>query len=216
MAEDVSILSEIDNLQQFWERHGKALIGFCVLAVLATAGSVLWKNHVLAEHQQATALLAKAASAEQDSKNDVAIGYYTQVEGDGDALAQIAGLRHAALLVSMNQQDKALELYRSIADGKLGDTRTLRDFANLQIMILNSNRSLNAAAGSKKGPVVITGGNGVFFSSEAEVGALSALRAGDTKTAETILNDVVTNESAPYSQRLRDSELQDAIKGIKK
>ncbi len=137
MAEDVSILSEIDealradNLQQLWDRHGKALITFCILAVLATTGSVLWKNHQRSLHEQQTALLARAATAEQAGKNDEAIGYYTQVEGQGGGMAELAGLRHAALLVSQSRQDKALELYKSIADGKLGDAQMLRDFANL-------------------------------------------------------------------------------------
>jgi len=219
MAEDVSILSEIDealrvdNLQEFWAKNGRALITFCVLAVLATTGSVLWKNHQRSVHEQATNLLAKAATAEQAGKNSDAIDYYGQVEGQSGALAQLAALRHAALLISMNQPDKALSLYHSVSDGSLGDAQTLRDFANLEIMILESNRDLKAGAtGKKGGPIVITGGTGAFFASEAEIGAMNALRAGDAKTAATILQDIVTNESAPYSQRLRDAQLEDAIK----
>ena len=222
MAEDVSILSEIDdalrvdNLKQFWARYGKTLIAFCVLVVLASSGSVLWKSHLRSVHERQTALLAKAATVETTGKNDEAIGYYAQVEGQGGPLAEIAGLRHAALLVSMNQQEKALALYKSVANGQLGDTQMMRDFANLEIMILNSNIELGASAPAKKGPIVITNGSGAFFSSEAEIGALNALRAGDRPTAVTILTGIVSNKSAPYSQRLRDSELADAIREQKK
>jgi hypothetical protein len=220
MPEDVSILSEIDEalradkLQLLWANHGKAIITFCAMLVLSTAGSVLWKNHVRALHEMQTSLLAKAADVEEDGKNDEALGYYKQVEDAGGSLSALATLKHAKLLVAMKQQDKALPLYQSLTDGKVsGITPPLRDFAKLQVSIIESNQAFKAGKSEHPAPV---GNEDVFLSTATEISALDALNAGDTKTAAELLNAVLANDSAPYSQRVRASELLDSIKEHKK
>jgi hypothetical protein len=219
MAEDVSIMQEIDEalradkLQQLWARHNEAILTFCVMAVLASAGSVLWKNHLHDLHERQTGWLAEAATLEQQGKYDAAAGVYQKVEDEGGALAGLAGIRHAAVLISLKQEDKALALYNSVAGGKEGDTPVFRDFAALEAAILAGNQSLNAG---KPASAATAAAGGIFHQSATELGALNALGAGDRKTASFLLGSILSDEAAPYSQRARASELLDSIKEHKK
>ncbi len=216
MAEDTSLLQEIDDalradkVEQFWARNSSAIITFCVMIVLASAASVLWRNHLHDLHEQQTSLLFQATRLASQGKNSEAIGIYEKAEAQGGKLAALAGLKHAEALIALGQQDKALAVYTDIAAGKEGDAPdTLRDYARLEADILTHNR---AAAAGKPVAAPEPQAAGAFRRTEAELAALRALQKGDGKAASAALTRLAGDEATPLSMRERDIELIGSIK----
>jgi len=209
MAEDVSILQEIDEAlradkaAQFWERHSSAVITFCVVIVLATAVSEFWKSHMRSVHEQQTSELAQAITLAEIGKYSEAISGYEQVEADGGQLALLAKLQRAQTLAEMKQEDKAIEIYNSIAAGAQGKVPDIyRDYAALQADIL----AHNVALATGKPAVATEGGKEARASGRPYAPfftEIDALRMSDRKNATALLNSVVSNKNAPFSESAR-------------
>jgi len=222
MAEDVSILQEIDEAlradkaAQFWERNSGAVITFCVVIVLATAVSEFWKSHMRSVHEQQTSTLAQAITLAEAGKYSEAISGYEQVEADGGQLALLAKLQRAQTLAEMKQEDKAIEVYNSIAtsgQGKVPDI--FRDYAAVQADIL----AHNLALASGRPAVATEGGKEARASGRSYASfftEIDALRSGDHKNATALLNSVVSDKDAPFSERARAGMLLGSLGGSPK
>jgi hypothetical protein len=215
MTEETTLLTEIDDalradkLEQIWQRHGALIIGFCVLAVLATAAGTFWKNHLLEEHMRDTGILAQGTTLAQDGKYGEAITLFEKIELEGGSLGAVAGLKHAEALANLKQDDKAAALYRTIAAS--GDAPiSLRDYARLQGDILAHNA---ASAAGKPAPAQdpAAAKNTTFSQSTREAQALWALKSGDTKTAKELLNAILADDMASMTARTRASDILQTI-----
>jgi len=219
MAEDAGILQEIDEalradkLSQLWARHSGSIIAFCVLVVLTSAASAFWKNHQREVHERQTGKLTQATMLADTGKYNEAMGMFEQIEGDGGPLGAIASLKHAQTLIDMKQQDKALTVYNDLASDKHGGAPDVfRDYAALQADIMAHNQTWpdKKPAASTDGWAAAMGGDRAFATAFAE---LNALRSGDSKNASALLDGVVSNKDAPFSERERAAQLLDSLKG---
>jgi hypothetical protein len=217
MAEDVSILQEIDEAlradkaSQFWERNSGTIITFCVLLVLSTAASAFWKSHQREAHASQTGKLMEAIMLLDEGKGPEATALFGQVEHDGGPLAAFASIKDAQTYLRMNQFDKAIEAYNAVASGKQGDTPdVLRDYAALQADILAHNQAMF----SGKPAVATLGGQEARGAGRPFAGALSeldALRTTDAKSASALLGAIVADKDVPLSQRMRATQLLETL-----
>jgi hypothetical protein len=212
MAEDTSIFQEIDEAlradkaQELWKRHSGEILTFCVMVVIATAASVLWKNHVREVHEETTGTLTQAVTLAQDGKYPEAISLYEKVEAKGGGLGGLAALRHAQALIALKQEDKALTLYKDVSAGRKADApETLRDYAALQADILAHNEALASGKPVTDGSKPAAGSDNSFSRSFAELDALRTLQAGDAKAAAAKLEKIANDPAAPFSLRMRDA-----------
>lgn len=211
MTEDVSIFQEIDDalraekLQEIWSRYSGFIIAFCVIAILSTAISEIWKNHRREVNERETSELIESNNLAQSGKYEEAIVLYEKIEDEGGKLSTIAALHHAQALLALKQQDKALAVYDAVMQGKKGDgPASLRDFATLQVSILRD----NAKTGTK---THVTADN-IFSQNIAEVSAVDALLSGDNKSTSSSFTAIMNNENAPISQRARAADLMSLVK----
>jgi hypothetical protein len=215
MAEDVSILQEIDEAlradkaAQFWARNSSAVITFCIVIVLAAAVSELWKNHLRGVHERQTSQLVKAITLAEAGKYNEAISGYERAEEDGGQLALLATLQRAQTLAEMKQEDKAIGVYEGIArDGKA--PVLFRDYAAVQADVL----AHNLALATGKPPAVTEGAKEARQSGRpyaAFLAEIDALRSGDPKSAATALNGVIADKDVPFSERSRAGMLLESL-----
>lgn len=218
MAEDSGLLNEIDEalradrLQQFWASHSGIIIACCVLAVLSASASALWKSHMHGVHARQTGNLVQAALQAENNDAKGAIETLKKVQADGGQLAALAGLKEAQISLDMNQPKEALTAYNDLAVAKYGKAQILfHDYAALQADVLAYNqgpmKDISSAA-ADVGKKARSDGR-VFADAFAE---LDAIRAKDGKTTAPLLEGIINNPEAPFSQRARAMELLDFLK----
>src|SRR5437868_9600277 len=104
-----------DNFAKLWERYGQYVVGLAVIIVLATAGTVGWREYQ-ARVQRAESI-RYAAAVELAQKNELARAaddFAALARTSGGGQATLARLQEAALRSRAGDEAAAIAAYKAI------------------------------------------------------------------------------------------------------
>lgn len=203
MTEPVSsVFREIDDdlrrmkLESFWAENRLWIVATIVLAIVATAGVSLWRNHVAGQNREATAQMMTAlqdpAALEKLAADPSSLG----------RPAHIAMVRLTAASRALNKGDtaKALELYDALAKDRDADP-VLRDLGKLYAVGLRLDSAPAAELEAQLAPLARTGEPWRF--SALEMQGLLYAREGRMKDASDKMAEISGDALAPQDARTR-------------
>jgi hypothetical protein len=198
-----------DNIAKLWERYGQYVVGFAVVIVLITAGTVAWREYQ--QRIQRAESVRYAAAMELAQKNELARAaddFAALARSAGDGQATLARLQEAALRGRAGDEAAAVAAYKAIAqDGSL-DT-VYRDLAAL-LAALHEMHS-----GDPKAIIAeiaaLTKPDNPWRPSALEITALAHLRAGERNEARDIYKGLADDLTAPQGLRARAAEMSAAL-----
>ena len=217
MADEQDILlREIDeelkqeNLQQLWKRYGTLIIGGSLLLVAGVAGFQGWKTSDLNTRIELGERFAAAQSLANTSKNADAKDAFDAIAKDSPAGYQmLARFQLASLAAKQGDLDSAIGAYKNLADDD-GIAAVYRDLA----VVLGAFSELHAkseGAGLVARANELASGSSSWRFTAKEVGALAALKNGDTKTARIRYEELSKEAAAPQGLRARAQSMLDVL-----
>jgi hypothetical protein len=127
-----------EQLHALWKRYGYLAILTAILVVLVTAISIWWNNTQIQQQQQAGNSFYKAVTQEHTNPSDAAASFEAIKQQNAKGFSALAGLREAQIFVKAGQTDKALLIYKAVADNSKND-RALRDLAAIHAVNIRMN-----------------------------------------------------------------------------
>jgi len=198
-----------DNFAKLWERYGQYVVGLAVIIVLATAGTVGWREYQ-ARVQRAESI-RYAAAVELVQKNELARAaddFAALARTAGGGQATLARLQEAALRARAGDEAAAIAAYKAIAGDSSVDT-VYRDLATL-LAALHEMHSDDPKA--IIGEIArLTGPGNPWRPSALEITALAHLRAGERNEARDIYKSLADDLTAPQGLRARAAEMSAAL-----
>ena len=198
-----------DNFAKLWERYGQYVVGLAVIIVLATAGTVGWREYQ-ARVQRAESI-RYAAAVELAQKNELARAaddFAALARTSGGGQATLARLQEAALRARAGDEAAAIAAYKAIAGDSSVDT-VYRDLATL-LAALHEMHSGDPKA--IIGEITrLTGPGNPWRPSALEITALAHLRAGERNEARDIYKSLADDLTAPQGLRARAAEMSAAL-----
>ncbi len=194
-----------DNFAKLWRDYGKYVIALAVLAVLATAGIVEWRDFQLKQRQEEGMRYAAALDLAQKGKNAEAADAFAQIARESSAgRAVMARLEEAALRAKSGDADKAVALYDGIAqDG--GVNQVYRDFANLLAARYSFNKADPTSIVARLKP--LTTADNAWHATALELTAAAQLKAGNRQEALASYTKLADDLTAPQGVRQRATEM---------
>jgi hypothetical protein len=182
-----------DKALAFWKKYQNHIIGFCVIAVAATAGVSGWRYY----RQQAieahgTAYLQAMQTLDHDPK--AAAAQFEALAKDGGGFAVLARFQQADQALKDGDKAKAATEFTAIAtDGSVD--KAVKDLA----AITGALAWLDAGKPDEASKLVdpLTGDGEAYRFSALEIQAQVALAAGDRKKAKDIYTQLKQLGSLP-------------------
>ena len=190
-----------DQLVGYWTRYGKLVIAGIILFIAAIGGVIWWMNHreVQAGDRGETLITAF---------DDVSAGRSAAAQKKLDDLSKsgIDGYRAASLLTQADmasdshQQDKAIGLFKQIADdGSLA--QPYRDLATVRMTALQFDKLPPQQVISRLKPLAVAGGP--WFGSAGEMVASAYLKLNRPQAAAKLFAAMAKDRKVPDSIRSR-------------
>lgn len=182
-----------DKALAFWKKYQNHIIGFCIIAVAATAGVSgwrYWKQQTI--ETNGAAYLAALQTLQNDPK--AASAQFETLAKDGGGFAVLARFQQANLTLKDGDKAKAADQFAAIArDGAVD--KALKDLA----AILGGLAYLDAAKPEDAAKLVqpLTGDGEAYRFSALEIEAQAALAGGDRKKAKEIYTQLKQLGSLP-------------------
>ena len=191
-----------DKALAFWKKYQNHIIGFCIIAVAATAGVSGWRYWKQQQIETNGAAYLKALDAQQ-SDPKAAEAQFEALAKNGGGFAVLAKFQQANQTLKDGDKAKAGEQYATIArDGSVD--KALQDLA----AILGGLAWLDAGKPGDAAKLVegLTGDNQAYRFSALEIEAQAALAGGDRKKAKDLygqLKQLGTLPTAPQGVSAR-------------
>lgn len=194
-----------DNFVKLWRDYGKYVIALAVLAVLATAGVVEWRDFQLKQRQEEGVRYAAALDLVQKGKDAEAADAFAQIAREASAgRAVMARLEEAALRAKSGDADKAVALYDALAkDGSVD--QVYRDLATLLAARYSFDKAEPSAIVARLKP--LTEANNPWHATALELTAAAQLKAGDKAAALASYKRLADDLLAPQGVRTRATEM---------
>ncbi len=211
MAEDDALLREVDEelrreqLERLWKRYGNLFMALSFGVVAAVGAYKGWEYYQEKQAQAAGEAYVTALDLINTGNDEAAIAALEELAGGPHAGgAALAKLRLAALLGKKGETEKAVTLYRQVADD-----------ASLELPLRNAARVRHAWLMADTLPrtelAKILGGLDVagnpWRAAAREILALAALREGDKQAALSYLERLLNDPETPVEARTRASTL---------
>lgn len=202
-----------DRLAVAWRRYGGAVVGLALLAVLGTAGKVVWDRWRQQELAAEAGRYAAAEEALAAARPADAAAALAALAADGQTgYATLARLREAEAKLALKDEagaDAALEALAQ-GGGAAGDP-ILRDLGTVLAAAREIDAGDPAALRARLEPVAAAGSP--WRDLARELLAVLAIRAGDLDSARKLLGEIAGDAGVPASQKSRAQELLQAIGG---
>ncbi|HEX4736840.1 MAG TPA: tetratricopeptide repeat protein [Allosphingosinicella sp.] len=198
-----------DQLLSYWKRYGKLAIAGVILFIAAIGFVIWWTNQrELKAGDRGEALLT--------AFEDVSTGKTASAQGKLDELAKSGneGYRVAALLTQAdmasdaNQADKAVGLFRQVAD----DTslpQPYRDLATVRMTALQFDKLPPQEVVSRLKPLAVAGGP--WFGSAGEMVAGAYLKLNRPQDAGKLFAAIAKDKKVPETIRIRASQMAGSL-----
>lgn len=182
-----------DKALAFWKKYQNHIIGFCIIAVAATAGVSgwrYWKQQTI--ETNGAAYLAALQTLQNDPK--AASAQFETLAKDGGGFAVLARFQQANLTLKDGDKAKAADQFAAIArDGAVD--KALKDLAAILggLAYLDAGKPEDAAKLAEP----LTGDGEAYRFSALEIEAQAALAGGDRKKAKEIYTQLKQLGSLP-------------------
>jgi len=205
------LMSEIEadlreeELRKIWDRYGKFFIAAFIAIIVGVIGFEVWREH---DAEQRVALATRYDQAAADlraGKTDDALKSLAEIgQHSGEGYADVAELQRAAVLLSKNDTDGALAIYKALAANTKTDS-TLRDLATLLQALHSFDRAPAKELETMLAPLLNPGN--AFNPSALELSALLAAKQGDIPRAAKMVDEILTDPAISPSLRARATDL---------
>ena len=205
--QDQAFLREVDEnlradqLNQFWLRWGKLLIGAVVVGLIALAGWLWWQNHQAGVAGEQGEQLQAAFNNVGSGALPAAAEPLTELSGSRvDGYKAAALLTQAAIAVQSNDLKTATAKYGAVAaDGGLA--KPYRDLALVKQTLVEFDQLQPQAVIDRLKPLAVEGN--AFFGTAGELVAISYLRQNKRAEAGRLFAAVAKDAKTPDTIRQR-------------
>jgi len=184
-----------DDLKLWWKRWGSWVVAGAVLAVVAVAGLVGWRQYDASQRAQASAAYSVALSKIGQDNAAARAELNKQAESAPEPYRSLAALAAAQLLDKPDEQVAALDAVASRLPTELSDLA----------LVIAGFRSVDSgkldAALVRLGPLAQA--DRPFHASVNELQALAAARKGDLKRARELWTALLKDPAAPQGVQQR-------------
>ena len=184
-----------DDLKLWWKRWGSWVVAGAVLAVVAVAGLVGWRQYDASQRAQASAAYSVALSKIGQDNAAARAELSKQAESAPEPYRSLAALAAAQLLDKPDEQVAALDAVASRLPTELSDLA----------LVIAGFRSVDSgkldAALVRLGPLAQA--DRPFHASVNELQALAAARKGDLKRARELWTALLKDPAAPQGVQQR-------------
>jgi hypothetical protein len=200
-----------DQAKALWERFGPAVIGLAVAVVLGTAAYVGWEYWVETRANKSGDDFSAALQLANSGKSDEALAAFDALEKDGyGAYPVLARMRAATVLFEKGDFAGAVKEFDEVANDS-SIPGSIRDLARLRAaLILVDNGSYDEV--SARAEPLIADTNTMRHSAREALG-LSAWKAGKTKDALALFDQIASDDGAPRNLRQRATLMSELIRG---
>ncbi|HKT20002.1 MAG TPA: tetratricopeptide repeat protein [Stellaceae bacterium] len=198
-----------ENIRQLWSRFGKYIIGLAVLAVVATAGVMGWRQYQLHQRQAQGVNYVAALELARQGKNAEAGAAFAQLaKSASGGLAALAQLEAGAAKVQAGDTAGAIAAYDQLAADGSADP-VFRDIATLLAARYSLDKGDPHAVIAQLEP--LTNASNPWHGLAIELRAVAELKAGDTAKARADFEALTKDSTAPSGVRQRALEMQAAL-----
>jgi hypothetical protein len=193
-----------DRALAAWRKHGKYVIAFAVVAVLAVAGFSAWQDY--RERQRLAEGRAYVQALELVMKDDqrAALAAMTQIVAEGGGYRWLALLEEASLKVKAGDRPGAVKIYDDLAANDSA-SRPFRDLATILSVMVTLDDGQPSALLQKLKPLAAP--DSAFRPSALELEGLLALRDGNFKSAKQDFGNLADDATAPQNMRQRATQI---------
>ena len=197
-----------DNFFKLWQRYGKYVIAFAIVAVAVTALAVGWREYQSRERQAEGVRYAAALDlARQGKDKDAADAFAAMAQSVGGGRAVLARLEAAALRAKSGDSDGALAIYDEVAKSGSAE-QTYRDLATLLAARLMVDKDPKDAA---QRLLPLTDAKSPWHATALELTAIADLKEGDKTAARATYQRLADDLGAPQGLRARAAEMVAAL-----
>ena len=196
MADDSDLIfREVDDemraekLRNFGARFGSWLFAACLLLIVSTLAYEFWIDRRHGAAESATGAMLSAQEAARLRQFSTAASRFASGAQQSPAAAPLARLQQAISLEQANDAAGAQAIYKDLAAH--ADNEAVRNYAALQ--------ADNFQPFSES--------RGAFAPFAAELQAAELLKTGKNKEAESILQNALSDQHLPETQRTRLTQL---------
>lgn len=204
--DDSLFLKEVDQALDedrqwaFFRQYGPALIAGAIIVVGGVAGWQIW-DYAKTQTAQEQALEFRSALELHEEEREAGRAALQGVAEENGGYATLAAFRLANSYAAGGERLKALEIYRSVADGDA--PRRIREFAQLRAAYLSLADGRDAVMASLGN---LADSEGPYSYYAREVLGLASLSAQDYESAAVTFNELSLDLNAPEGIRDRATE----------
>ena len=193
-----------DRAMAAWRKHGKYVIVFAVVLVLAVAGFSGWQDYRERQRQAEGRSYAQAIDVVMRDDTRAATAAMTQIAAEGGGYRLLAQLEEASLKIRAGDKAGAVKIYDDMAAN--GDvSRPFRDLATILSVMISLDKGDPAALKKRREPLAAP--DQPFHPSAIELEGLLALRQGDFKAAKQSFRSLSDDAAAPTGMRQRATQI---------
>ncbi len=210
---DDSLIREVneelreEQMMKLWKRYGNYVVGVAVLIVVIVAGNQIWKNYDISTRTAESDQYFTAQQLAAAGNNAEALNAMKALAGSASSgYGVLAKFQEAALLVETGNSAGAAMLYQQIARETIGDV-ALSGLANILAAMVEVNAGGYDRAAMEFRLSTLAEENHPYRHSARELLAIIAMEHSDTEKANTALNTLINDKSAPQNLRVRAEKL---------
>jgi hypothetical protein len=217
MMSDDSFFREVneeirqDQARALWDRFGPAFIALAILVVLGTAAYVGWEYWTESRANKSGDDFSAALLLANGGKNDEALAAFDALEKDGyGAYPLLARMRAATVLFEKGDFSGAVAGFDEVSN----DTsipEAIRDMARLRAALILVDKGSYADVSSRAEQ--LTNDTNTLRHSAREALGLSAWKAGKSKDAIALFDQIASDDGAPRNLRQRATLMSELIRG---
>jgi hypothetical protein len=200
-----------DQARALWDRFGAIVIGVCAFVILATAAYVGYDYWSANRANASGDRFSQALTLANQGKNDEALAALEALETDGyGAYPLLARMRAATVLAEKGDAAAAVKEFDEVAADK-SIPESIRDMARLRAGYILVDSGSQTDVASRVEP--LTADTNALRHSAREALALAAWKAGKTKDALTLFDQIAADQGAPRNVRERATLMGELIRG---
>ena len=198
-----------DQLLGYWKRYGKLMILGVILFIAAIGGAIWWLNQRELKTGDRGETLVTAFEDVAAGKNSVAQTKLDQLSKSGVEGFRVASiLTQADMASDANQPDKAVGLFRQVADDS-ALPQPYRDLATVRMTALQFDKLPPQQVVSRLKPLAVAGAP--WFGSAGEMVAIAYIKLNRPQDAGKLFAAIVKDKKVPESIRSRAEQMASSL-----